>query len=116
MESFFWTIIFAVLHHHEQELQGSDSTMWLSLKEDKRFYNASMKRSHLFLLASPLFLTETSVLFPIRTLLCNLAQLVTKYYYKTLEPGFRESSFTAEEEMEAMDLYIAHFEHFLLGS
>lgn len=75
--------------------------------------DAVMKRAVIFDMARPTYIGEHSILFSVRTLLCNMAKLVSNYYGQVADINSEQRCFSGKDEMEAMDRYIACTEDFL---
>ena len=114
MESCFWTILFVVLLHREHDLQDQwEKRVWTRLKPEFRSYAEDFDAKKLIIndFGRDDRIDEDWVLFPIAKLLTNLAKLVS--HYDGISDSKKFVSFSEEDEMEAIDKYIACVEEFL---
>ena len=123
MESFFWVLLFAILHPNRDELSKQERKVYRALVPSKcgddYFTDVQAKAYALGKLALPSVKTYRALphLEPYKVLIWDLAKLVNYYFYLPEGEDRPDTPiYTPEEEQEAIYKYIDAFERFLSNS
>ena len=122
MESFFWALLFAILHPIRDELPEVERTIYSGLVPEVcgGDYSNDVRAKQAVLLALVLRFTDEALphLRPYKVLIQDLAKLVHDYYALAEKRSARSETplYTLEEEEEAISRYMDAFERFLSNS
>lgn len=115
LESFFWVLLFSILYSGYQSLEGEDLEAYRRLVPknfSSDYDNDVVKKTVILIDFQNRFFDfdKAQILCPYESLICQLADLVWKYYVEVARP---RSKISSEKEKAAVDEYIEAFEKFI---